>query len=74
MILFMKINSIKKNYISNLDNLPYYLTVEMVAALTGFSYETIKKFCQNGILPAHKMGKQWRISQPDFLNWGRCAA
>lgn len=70
----MKKNLIKKNYIPSLDNLPYYLTVEMVAALTGFSYETIKKFCQNGILPAHKMGKQWRISQHDFLNWGRCAA
>lgn len=70
----MKQNYIKKNYIPNLDDLPLYMTVEMVAGLTAFSYETIKKYCQKGILPASKMGNQWRISKTDFLNWGRCAA
>ena len=42
----MKINTIKRNYISSLEGLPYMLTLEMVAGLTGFNYETVKKFCE----------------------------
>lgn len=64
----MKANSIKKYYISSLDNLPYYLNLEMVAGLTGLSYETVKKYCQKGVIKACKIGKEWRVSQDDFLN------
>lgn len=66
----MKINAIKRNYISSLEGLPYMLTLEMVAGLTGFIYETVKKYCQKGIIKAHKIGREWRISQDDFLEMG----
>ena len=66
----MKINTIKRNYISSLECLPYMLTLEMVAGLTGFNYETIKKYCQKGVIKARKIGREWRISQDDFLNMG----
>lgn len=42
----------------------------MVAGLTGFNYETVKKYCQKGIIKARKIGKEWRISQDDFLEMG----
>lgn len=67
----MKINAIKKNYISSLEGLPYMLTIEMVAGLTGLNYETIKRHCQKGIIKANKIGREWRITQDEFLNLGR---
>lgn len=67
----MKVNAIKKNYISSLEGLPYMLTIEMVAGLTGLNYETIKRHCQKGIIKANKIGREWRITQDEFLNLGR---
>ena len=70
----MKVNAIKKNYISSLDGLPYMLTIEMVAGLTGLNYETIKRHCQKGIIKANKIGREWRITQDEFLNLGRAGS
>lgn len=67
----MKVSALKKNYISSLDGLPYMLTIEMVAGLTGLNYETIKRHCQKGIIKANKIGREWRITQDEFLNLGR---
>lgn len=67
----MKVNALKKNYISSLDGLPYMLTIEMVAGLTGLNYETKKRHCQKGIIKANKIGREWRITQDEFLNLGR---
>lgn len=46
------------------------LNLEMVAGLTGLNYETVKKHCQKGIIKAQKIGREWRVSQDDFLNMG----
>ena len=67
----MKANSINRNYLSTLDGLPYMLTLEMVAGLTGLNYETIKRHCQKGIIKAVKIGREWRVSQDDFHNIGK---
>ena len=45
----MKKNAINKQYISSVENLPYYLDLNMVSGLTGLSYETVKKYCQKGL-------------------------
>lgn len=66
----MKANAIKRNYISSLNGLPFMLTLEMVAGLTGLNYETIKRHCQKGIIKAVKIGREWRVRQDDFLNMG----
>lgn len=66
----MKINAIKRKYISSLEGLPYMLTLEMVAGLTGLNYETVKKHCQKGIIKARKIGREWRVSQDEFLQIG----
>ena len=46
------------------------LTLEMVAGLTGLNYETVKKHCQKGIIKARKIGREWRVSQDEFLQIG----
>ncbi len=66
----MKKNAINKQYISSVENLPYYLDLNMVSGLTGLSYETVKKYCQKGIIKACKIGREWRVSQDDFLRIG----
>lgn len=66
----MKSNTIRKKYISSLDGLPYMLNIEMVAGLTGLNYETIKRLCQKGVIKANKIGREWRITQDEFLNIG----
>ena len=66
----MKKNAINKQYISSVENLPYYLDLNMVSRLTGLSYETVKKYCQKGIIKACKIGREWRVSQDDFLRIG----
>ena len=66
----MKKNAINKQYISSVENLPYYHDLNMVSGLTGLSYETVKKYCQKGIIKACKIGREWRVSQDDFLRIG----
>ncbi len=66
----MKKNAINKQYISSVENLPYYLDLNMVSGLTGLSYEKVKKYCQKGIIKACKIGREWRVSQDDFLRIG----
>ena len=66
----MKANALNKNYISNLEGLPFMLTLEMVAGLTGLNYETVKRHCQKGIIKAVKIGREWRVRQDDFLAMG----
>lgn len=66
----MKKNAINKQYISSVENLQYYLDLNMVSGLTGPSYETVKKYCQKGIIKACKIGREWRVSQDDFLRIG----
>ena len=66
----MQKNAINKQYISSVENLPYYLDLNMVSGLTGLSYETVKKYCQKGIIKACKIGREWRVSQDDFLRIG----
>lgn len=66
----MKNKLINRTYISSVENLPYYLDLKMVAGLTGMNYETVKRYCQKGIIKGCKIGKEWRVSQDEFLNMG----
>lgn len=67
----MKKNMTKKKYIADLNGLPYLMSLEMVAGLTGLSYETIKKHCQKGAIKACKIGREWRVNKDDFLALAR---
>lgn len=63
----MKRNMINKKYLSSMEGLPMFLTLEMVAALTGLNYETVKRMCQKGKIKATKIGREWRVKQEDLL-------
>ncbi len=43
-----------------------YYTIDQVARLLEMHHKTIRKFISDGRLPAHKVGKQWRISGHDL--------
>ena len=67
----MKNNGTKNDgYLSSLEDLPYLLTIEMVARLTGLNYETIKRHCRSGEIEGVKIGREWRISQDAFRKLG----
>ena len=66
----MKASAIRKNYIPSLDNLPYMMTLDMVAGLTGLNYETVKRHCQKGVIKAVKIGREWRVKKDDFQKIG----
>jgi excisionase family DNA binding protein len=37
--------------------------VGVVANLTGFSVHTIRDWCEQGLLPARKIGNRWRLDR-----------
>ncbi len=46
-----------------------YLTVEEVAKRFGVNPTTVYRLSQNGLLPAFKIGNQWRFSEEMLLSW-----
>ncbi len=44
------------------------LTVKEVAAYFRISRVTAWRWCQQGIIPAFQIGRNWRISRDDLLN------
>ena len=48
-----------------------WLTVLEVAGYLKVSKDTIYKFAQRRIIPASKIGRQWRFSRNDIDNWVR---
>lgn len=48
--------------------LPVYLTPDQCASLLGVTGKTVRKMCQQGKLPAFKVGpKLWRIDKDAVL-------
>lgn len=46
-----------------------YLTVEEVAKRFGVNPTTVYRLAQHGLLPAFKIGNQWRFSEEMLLSW-----
>lgn len=44
------------------------LTVKEVAAYLRVSRVTVWRWCQQGIIPASRVGRSWRIPRSDLLN------
>lgn len=51
------------------DELPLFLDLSLVAQVLGYSYDRTKKLAHDGVIPARKFGKDYRISKADFINW-----
>lgn len=46
-----------------------YLSVEEVAKRFGVNPTTVYRLAQRGVLPAFKMGGQWRFSEELLASW-----
>ena len=55
--------------IKNWDDVPIVVDIAFVSRLLGQSYETVKRHCQSGRLPAFKTGKEWRLSKTALQNY-----
>ena len=45
------------------------LTLEDAAKLLRVSSETVRRKAQRGDLPATKVGREWRFSRRQLMNW-----
>lgn len=64
-----------KGYIYNWDEVPLILDLPYAARLLGCSVQLIRKKCQDGNIPAFKIGVMWRIRKEDMIAYTkkRCA-
>jgi excisionase family DNA binding protein len=45
------------------------LNTEEAAEFLGFSAFTIREYAKKGIIPAKKIGKEWRFYMPELVAW-----
>jgi excisionase family DNA binding protein len=45
------------------------LNSEEAAEFLGFSAFTIREYAKKGIIPAKKIGKEWRFYRPALVSW-----
>lgn len=45
------------------------LNSEEAAEFLGFSAFTIREYAKKGIIPAKKIGKEWRFYKPELVAW-----
>lgn len=45
------------------------LNTEEAADFLGFSAFTIREYAKRGIIPAKKVGKEWRFYKPELVAW-----
>ena len=50
---------------------PRYLSAATVAARLGLSPRTVRYWAEVGIIPAFRLGKQWRIEEHALEEWLR---
>jgi excisionase family DNA binding protein len=46
-----------------------WLSVEEIAAHLGVSKETIYRWLERKVIPAHRMGKLWRFQRTEVDSW-----
>ncbi|NLW77990.1 MAG: helix-turn-helix domain-containing protein [Ruminococcaceae bacterium] len=49
--------------------LPCVMTGGMVARFTDYTPDTIRKYTNQGLIPARKLGDEWRYDRDEFLAW-----
>ncbi len=56
-------------YNPSMNKLKDFLSVVQAAEQMGFKERTILKWCNTGILPYYKVGRQIRILEKDVVEW-----
>lgn len=58
-----------KSLIYNWDSVPIVFDIPIMVKIIGKSYDTIKKMCQKGQIPAFKAGNEWRFCKDSIQKW-----
>ncbi|MGE5579259.1 MAG: helix-turn-helix domain-containing protein [Bacillota bacterium] len=48
-----------------------FIDTAQAAQMLGLSAYTVRAYARRGILPAHRIGREWRFSRSDLENWVR---
>jgi excisionase family DNA binding protein len=51
------------------ENLPPIMTIAEVARHTGLKELTVRRLARDGVIPALKLGRQWRIKRDLLEEW-----
>ncbi len=51
------------------ENIERWLSVEEIAFHLGVSKESIYRWAENGKMPAHKLGRQWKFKASIVDDW-----
>lgn len=55
--------------ITNWDSVPVILDTGYVAALLAVTPDRVSRMCKKGILPGHKVGRDWRIFKDELISF-----
>ena len=59
----------KQRTFTSWEEIPVVFDLPVACVLTGRTYENLKKLCQQGKLPAFKVGNEWRFEKETFRRW-----
>mgnify|MGYP000550244126 CR=1 FL=1 len=62
----MPTNRQRSQFFYSWDDVPIIIDAVMAARILGYTVEHTRLLLQQGKIPAHKMGKDWRISKAEF--------
>ena len=64
----MAIRNNKRTF-NNWDSVPILFGSDVCAMVLGIPVNTIQKMAKNGIIPAHKIGKNYRYEKDEIRKW-----
>ena len=64
----MAIRNNKRTF-NNWDSVPILFGSDICAMVLGIPVNTIQKMAKNGIIPAHKIGKNYRYEKDEIRKW-----
>ena len=64
----MKDGSDRGTFIGN-DGPLRLVSTAVIANRLGVSRRTVRHWADSGLMPAVKIGRQWRVAEPEFQRW-----
>lgn len=55
--------------ITRWDDIPLVFDIPIMVRLLGRSYDSVKKMCLQGKIPAFKLGNEWRFDKRIIQRW-----
>lgn len=55
--------------ITDWNDIPLVFDIPIACRILGRSQDNVKRLCQKGLLPARKVGREWRFEKTRFMRW-----